>query len=170
MQHIDNHTVSKLDIIHFINRLNSDKSEKNIFVEYIRSTSNEALKNKEMTSWFANDEKLKTEWLSEYLTSNQSGYTQLTMPSSVSRMNDLISFFDMLYILNEDRYKWMIINIRKAWNQRTYRERNKTKKQYSINMSHDIGYILDQLSLASDENKNAIVEALIRAEYKKLPR
>ncbi len=59
MQHIDNHTVSKLDIIHFINRLNSDKSEKNIFVEYIRSTSNEALKNKEMTIWFANDKKLK---------------------------------------------------------------------------------------------------------------
>ncbi|WP_421226252.1 hypothetical protein [Aeromonas enteropelogenes] len=170
MQHIDNHTVSKLDIIHFINRLNSDKSEKNIFVEYIRSTSNEALKNKEMTIWFANDKKLKTKWLSEYLTSNQSGYTQLTMPSSVSRMNDLISFFDMLYILNEDRYKWMIINIRKAWNQRTYRERNKTKKQYSINMSDDIGKILDELSLDKRENKNAIVEALIRAEYDKITR
>lgn len=170
MQHIDNHTVSKLDIIHFINRLNGDKSEKNIFIEYIRSTSNEALKHKEMTSWFADDKKLKTEWLSEYLTSNQSGYTQLTMPSSVSRMSDLISFFDMLYILNEDRYKWMVINIKRAWNQRTYRERNKTKKQYSINMSHDVGDILDKLSLARNENKNAIVEALIRAEYNKLPR
>ena len=47
---------------------------------------------------------------------------------------------------------------------------NKEKKQYSINMSHDVGDILDKLSLARNENKNAIVEALIRAEYNKLPR
>lgn len=170
MEHIDNHSVTKQDIIHFINRLINNKYEKIAFIKYIRSTSNEALKHKEMTRWLANDKKLKTEWLSEYLTSNQSGYTQLTMPDSDSRLNDLISFFDMLYILNEDRYKWMVINIKRAWNQRTYRERNKTKKQYSINMSHDVGDILDKLSLARNENKNAIVEALIRAEYNKLPR
>lgn len=44
-------------------------------------------------------------------------------------------------------------------------ENNKEKKQYSINMRNDIGKILDELSRAKGENKNAIVEALIRAEY-----
>lgn len=37
-------------------------------------------------------------------------------------------------------------------------------------MSKDIGSILDKLSLARNENKNSIVEALIRAEYAKIAR
>ena len=60
--------------------------------------------------------------------------------------------------------------MKKTWSQRKYRDKNKEKKQYSINMSQDIGDILDKLSLARNENKNAIVEALIRAEYEKITR
>ena len=170
MQHIDNHTVSRLDIIHFINRLSNTKYHKIEFVRNLKINSSTALKNRDMINWFSNEKKQKTEWLSGYLSSDQYGYVELTMPGSDSRTNDLISFFDVLYTLNEDKCKWITINVKKSWSQRVYREKNKTKKQYSINMSHDIGDILDKLSLARNENKNAIVEALIRAEYNKLPR
>ncbi|MFM5635691.1 hypothetical protein [Aeromonas hydrophila] len=170
MQNIDNHTVSRLDIIHFINRLSNTKYRKMEFVRNLKINSSSALKNRDMINWFSNEKKQKTEWLSGYLSSDQYGYVELTMPGSDSRTNDLISFFDVLYTLNEDKCKWITINIKKSWSQRVYREKNKTKKQYSINMSHDIGDILDKLSLARNENKNAIVEALIRAEYNKLPR
>ncbi|QXC35789.1 hypothetical protein [Aeromonas sp. FDAARGOS 1407] len=170
MHNVDNNTVTKHDIICFINRLNNTKHEKVEFIEDFRGAANKTFKNKDITNWFANDKTLKADWLSDYLASSELGYTPLIEPESGCPMNDLISFLDVLHTFNEDKYKWIVINIRKAWNQRTYRERNKTKKQYSINMSHDIGDILDKLSLARNENKNAIVEALIRAEYKKLPR
>lgn len=170
MVHIDNHTVTKQDIIYFINRLNNTKYEKMELVRYVKDAADKYLRHNEVTNWFANDKTQKTKWLCEYLTSVKLDYVPLTMPNSGSLMNDLISFLDVLNTFNEDKYKWIVINIRKAWNQRTYRERNKTKKQYSINMSHDVGDILDKLSLARNENKNAIVEALIRAEYNKLPR
>ena len=170
MHNVDNHSVTKHDIICFINRLNNTKHEKVEFIEDFRGAANKTLKNKDMTHWFANDKTLKADWLSDYLASSELDYTPLIDSESGSPMNDLISFLDVLHTFNEDKYKWIVINIRKAWNQRTYRERNKTKKQYSINMSHDIGDILDKLSLARNENKNAIVEALIRAEYNKIPR
>lgn len=170
MEHIDNHTVTKREIIYFINRLNNTKYEKMELVKYIKDAAAKYLRHNEVAKWFANDKTQKQKWLCEYLISVKLDYVQLTMPNSSSLVNDLISFFDVLHTFNEDKYKWIFINIRKAWNQRTYRERNKTKKQYSINMSDDIGKILDELSLDKRENKNAIVEALIRAEYKKLPR
>lgn len=168
--HIDNHTVTKQDIIYFVNRLNNTKYEKMELVRYVKDAADKYLRHNEVTNWFANDKTQKAKWLCEYLISVKLDYVPLTMPNSGSLMNDLISFLDVLNTFNEDKYKWIVINIRKAWNQRTYRERNKTKKQYSINMSHDVGDILDKLSLARNENKNAIVEALIRAEYNKLPR
>ncbi|MFM4741103.1 hypothetical protein ACEUDZ_16230 [Aeromonas veronii] len=170
MEHIDNYTVTKREIIYFINRLNNTKYEKMELVKYIKDAAAKYLRHNEVAKWFANDKTQKQKWLCEYLISVKLDYVQLTMPNSSSLVNDLISFFDVLHTFNEDKYKWIFINIRKAWNQRTYRERNKTKKQYSINMSDDIGKILDELSLDKRENKNAIVEALIRAEYKKLPR
>ncbi|GKR03595.1 hypothetical protein [Aeromonas caviae] len=170
MHNVDNHTVTKHDIICFINRLNNTKHEKVVFIEDLRGAANKTLKNKDMTNWFANDRTPKEDWLNHYLDSSELGYTSLIDSESGSPMNDLISFLDVLHTFNEDKYKWIVINIRKTWNQRTYRERNKTKKQYSINMSNDIGKILDELSRVKRKNKNAIVEELIRAEYDEITR
>lgn len=59
--------------------------------------------------------------------------------------------------------------MKKAWDAKVYREKNKIKsngkKQHSINMSYDIDGILNEMCTARNENKNALIERLIRAEY-----
>ncbi|WEE20935.1 ribbon-helix-helix protein, CopG family [Aeromonas caviae] len=91
----------------------------------------------------------------------------LVLNSTAAQKDDLISFFDVLSVVNIDRYKLLVSNIKKAWSQKIYRDKNLEKKQYSINMSKDIGDILDELSHMEQKNKNAIIEELIREAYAK---
>lgn len=162
--------VSKSYIISTINRTPCNKIEKEGLVRNLFNYSEAAMKNNEVLSWFKNDEKYKVDWLYNYLEHNKSNYVPLVINGSSMQKDDLISFFDVLSFINFDKYKLLVSNMKKAWNQKIYRDKNSNIKQYSINMSKDIGDILDKLSLAQNENKNTIVEALIRAEYEKIAR
>ncbi len=164
------HKPHKNDIVCLINRLQTSQKEKLDFVKYLIELSGSAMKIKDVKQWIDKNPKDKIPWLNDYLTCNQTGYISLVINGNSDHGYDLISFFDVLSISNNDRYKLLVSNFKKAWNQKTFREKNKMKKQYSISMSKDIGSILDKLSLARNENKNSIVEALIRAEYAKIAR
>ncbi|WP_330543825.1 hypothetical protein V0242_06290 [Aeromonas hydrophila] len=162
--------ITKKDIVSTINRIPCNKIEKEDLVRKILNTSEAAMQNNEIYLWFKKDCKCKVEWLCNYLEHNKLNYTSLVINGSSMQRDDLISFFDVLSVINFDKYKLLVSNMKKAWNQKIYRDKNSNKKQYSINMSKDIGDILDKLSLAQNENKNTIVEALIRAEYEKITR
>lgn len=163
-------TVSKSYIISTINRAPCNKIEKENLVRGMSNIAKAAMINNEVLFWFENDRNKKIDWLSNYLEHNKSNYVPLVINGSSMQKDDLISFFDVLSVINEYQYKHLVSNMKKAWNQKTYRDKNSNKKQYSINMSKDIGDILDKLSLAQNENKNTIIEALIRAEYEKIAR
>lgn len=163
-------TVSKSYIISTINRAPCNRIEKENLVRGISNIAIATMKNNEVLFWFESDRKHKVEWLCNYLEHNKSNYIPLVINGSSMQRDDLISFFDVLSAFNFDKYKLLVSNMKKAWSQKTYRDKNSNKKQYSINMNKDIGDILDKLSLAQNENKNAIVEALIRAEYEKIAR
>ncbi|WP_429186616.1 hypothetical protein [Aeromonas veronii] len=162
--------VSKPYIISTINRAPCNKVEKENLTRKLFCFSEAAMKNNEVLFWFKKDYKDKVMWLCNYLEHNKSNYTPLVINGSSMQKDDLISFFDVLSVINFDKYKLLVSNMKKSWNQKIYRDKNSNKKQYSINMSKDIGDILDKLSLAQNENKNTIVEALIRAEYEKIAR
>lgn len=162
--------ITKKDIISTINRIPCNKIEKESLVKTIFKYTEAAMKNNEISLWFKKDYKDKVVWLCNYLEHNNSNYTPLVINDSSMQGDDLISFFDVLSIINLYQYKLLVSNMKKAWSQKVYRDKNSNKKQYSINMSKDIGDILDKLSLAKDENKNAIIEALIRSEYEKITR
>lgn len=162
-----NHKARKSDIICIINRIQFSKQIKMNFVNSLINFSADVMKKREIQSWLAKDQENKIPWLNNYLTHNQIGYIPLVINETSGHENDLISFFDVLSIFNIDKYKLLVANLKKAWSQKIFREKNKNNKQYSINMSSDIGSILDQISIRRNENKNAIVEALIRAEYEK---
>ncbi len=162
--------VSKQHIISTINRAPCNKVEKEKLARNIFCFSEAAMKNNEVIFWFKNDDKYKVEWLINYLEHNKPNYIPLAINGSSMQKDDLISFFDVLSVINFDKYKLLVSNMKKAWSQKVYRDKNSNKKQYSINMSKDIGDILDKISLAQNKNKNTIVEALIRAEHEKISR
>lgn len=157
--------ISKIDIIHVINRIMCDKVKKEELVSVILQHARVIVNNHEITNWLRSDKRSKAQWLSNYLESIQEGYVSLVLNDSSFHADDLLSYFDLLSIINNDRYKLLINNLKKAWNQKMYRDKNVHTKQYSINMSKDIGDILDKLSYIENKNKNEIVETLIRKAY-----
>lgn len=161
------HKLHKNDIVCLVNRLQTSQNEKLYFVKYLIELSGSAMKNKDVKQWIDKNPKDRIPWLNDYLTCNQTGYISLVINGNSDHGYDLISFFDVLSISNIDRYKLLLANFKKAWNQKTFREKNKLKKQYSINMSKDIGNILDELSQMEQKNKNTIIEELIREAYAK---
>ncbi|EKP0293534.1 hypothetical protein ACET9I_21345 [Aeromonas veronii] len=170
MDDITNEKISTFLIACCINRLRVSKATKLQILDHIKQAASYTLKNKEITNWLSKDEHQKTTWVFDYLLNIKPRYIPLVLPGSIGVRDDIISFFDVTRTLNEDSSKLIALTMKKTWSQRKYRDKNKEKKQYSINMSQDIGDILDKLSLARNENKNAIVEALIRAEYEKITR
>lgn len=143
------------------------KIEKEDLVRAISESAESAMKNDEIKSWLNKQNKEKTTWLHKYLEHKEIDYVPLVLNDTSAQKDDLISFFDVLSITNIDRYKFLVPNIKKAWSQKIYRDKNLEKKQYSINMSKDIGDILDKLSQIENKNKNAIIEELIREAYAK---
>ena len=170
MEEISTLEVNKHTIANLINRLRISKTDKADINDRIKNYLCHALLNDKLVDWFKTDRDAKANWLHIYLSKTTPEYRPLISRNSKHLTDDIISFFDVLFSFNEDKFNLMLMTMKKAWGQHKYRENNKEKKQYSINMSHDVGDILDKLSLARNENKNAIVEALIRAEYNKLPR
>ena len=170
MENIVIEEATKQKIVCLINRLRISKNDKARISNAIKDDARRTLINKKLVSWFEKHRDTKAEWLCEYLYRKNLGYKPLTQPNSKHLKDDIISFFDVLYSFNEDKSNLIFVTMKKAWDQCKYRENNKEKKQYSINMSHDIGKILDELSRARDKNKNAIIEELIRTEYAKITR
>ncbi len=125
------------------------------------------MNNAEIINWLNKQKTEKVAWLHKYLEHKNIDYVPLVLNGSPAQKDDLISFFDVLTITNIDRYKFLVSNIKKAWSQKVYRDKNLEKKQYSINMSKDIGDILDELSQIEQKNKNTIIEELIREAYAK---
>lgn len=159
--------ISTLDIASTINRLPCNKTEKENLVLYISEFSESIMNSAEITTWINKQKAEKVTWLHKYLEHQNIDYVPLVLNGSSAQKDDLISFFDVLIITNIDRYKLLVSNVKKAWSQKIYRDKNIEKKQYSINMSKDIGNILDELSQMEQKNKNAIIEELIREAYAK---
>lgn len=159
--------ISTLDIVSTINRLPCNKTKKEELVLYISDFSESIMNNTEITTWINKQKTEKVAWLHKYLEYKNIDYVPLVLNGSSAQKDDLISFFDVLIITNIDRYKFLVSNIKKAWSQKVYRDKNIEKKQYSINMSKDIGDIIEKLSQIENKNKNTIIEELIREAYAK---
>lgn len=166
MNKITTQEVTKSSIIKFINRLECSKHNKINITEYIKSTSVDSLESQTLTKWLTKDCDEKTDWAYRYLTKKSLEYIPLSIPGSSQLKNDIISFFDVLYNFNKYRCQLLILEMKKAWDTKTYRDKNTEKKRHSIDMSHDIDDLLKEMCIARNEHKNSLIERLIRAEYK----
>lgn len=165
MANITTQEVTKNEIITLINRLDCSKNHKIKLLGFIKEYSLDSLERQTLINWFKNDCNEKTEWAYLYLKKQTKEYIALSIPGSSQLKNDIVSFFDVLYTFNKDRCLLLIHDMKKAWDTKTYRDKNTGKKRHSIDMSNDIDVLLKEMCVARNEHKNSLIERLIRAEY-----
>lgn len=157
---------NKIDVIDFFNRLDCAKKHKLELINKLRHDINITLKYNKIERWLNKEQDKKTTWAYDYLKTLKIGYKSRVSYGSDSIKDDIISFFDIFFTIDEYKAKFYIEKMTKTWTQRKHREKNKSKKTYSINMGRDIGNFLNEMCSAKNEPKNAFIERLIRAEYK----
>jgi hypothetical protein len=85
--------------------------------------------------------------------------------SSFCNHQELLLFFDQAP-LSEEAKILMVEKIKKAWNQKKYRENLKGKKQCNLVLSNESIKLLDQLGKKYDLTRAELIEVLIKMEAK----
>ena len=79
----------------------------------------------------------------------------------------IVTTFDLLNEIPDSR-QLLLKNMKSAWSQKAYRDKNNGKKAVSIVLSEDIIKKLDFICENTDRRKNEVVTRLIREEYDKI--
>ena len=84
----------------------------------------------------------------------------------LDKLHGVITTFDLL---NEyqDKRALLKTNMKSAWSQKAYRDKNNGKKAVSIVLPEDIIKMLDGICVKTDRRKNEVITRLIREEYDK---
>lgn len=170
---ISNSSSIRTSVIRYFDRLNIDKSAKEHLLLYIKSSYSNPSNNKRLHQWFDTQNREQVEWTVSYMRETLYYYPLVSCaPSSNTRLmlDDIQSFWDILFSENIDKYKYALSSMKKAWSQKKFRDKNVSKKQFSINMSVDIMPILNELVSMYEirTNKNELIESLIRKEYESM--
>ncbi|WP_318466889.1 hypothetical protein [Photobacterium leiognathi] len=155
------------EIVNYIKELNQLKYNKIILIEKLISEYNEIYKNDSIESWIEKNNKDKIiPWAFNYIKNelDQDIENELFNVLCLSDKHAVIlSFFDSYDDLTYKKYH--ISNMKKAWNQKKLREKNKDRKAYSFVMDKDIHKKLDFLSDLCGKTKNEVVQELIKEKY-----
>ncbi|MBO0216519.1 hypothetical protein J0676_23845, partial [Vibrio sp. Vb2880] len=77
----------------------------------------------------------------------------------------IIAFFDAIV---ENKREITIKRIKKAWDQKKFRDKVQSKKQYCINLSESSNEKLKAISISKKMKRNKVIESLINNEYLRL--
>ena len=160
----------KTSIIRYFDRLEINKEGKSNLLLNIQHRYLSASTNKTIHSWFNKKNIEQIDWTINYMRTTLLYCPLVSHETSQSGriiQDDIQSFFDILFDENKDKYKYALSAMKKAWSQKKFRDENTSKKQFSINMSKDITFILNELVSTNGDriNKNELIESLIRKEY-----
>ncbi|QIR94353.1 hypothetical protein FR729_15480 [Vibrio alginolyticus] len=124
---------------------------------------------KRIVNWLLKDDVKQHEWVWEYLSKFDSKLTQeVWSPTNDNELKSaIISLFDLLHD-QPDRKTLLIGNMKRAWSQKKFRDKNEGKKAYSISMTESTKQKLDTLAEHKGLKINETVELLIRNEFKNL--
>lgn len=113
MEEISTLEVNKHTIINLINRLRINRADKADINDRIKNYLYHALLNDKLVDWFKTDRDAKTNWLHKYLSKTIPEYRPLIPRNSKHLTDDIISFFDVLFSFNEDKFNLMLITMKK---------------------------------------------------------
>ncbi|WP_058120036.1 hypothetical protein [Photobacterium kishitanii] len=155
------------EVVSFIKEVNLLKPHKIIFMKKLISEYSKIYKSDMIELWINKNHKDKIiPWAFDYIKKeiDKDIEDNLFNISSLPDKHDLIlSFFDSCEDVIYKKYH--ISNMKKAWNQKKLREKNKERKAYSFVMDKDIHKKLDFLSDLCGKTKNEVVQELIKEKY-----
>ncbi|WP_052708055.1 hypothetical protein [Salinivibrio sp. KP-1] len=118
---------------------------------------------KRIVKWITDNE-IQIDWAWDYLTSQYffSGRLLRFLAKS-DKKQALITGFDLLSE-NLDKKNLLILNMKRAWSQKKFRDKKNGKKPYSISLTKTAKTMLDELADRKGMRINELVETLIREE------
>ncbi|OOF11739.1 hypothetical protein BZG82_04025 [Salinivibrio sp. PR5] len=118
---------------------------------------------KRIVKWITDNE-IQIEWAWDYLTSQHFFRDRLLRFLAKSdKKQALITGFDLLSE-NLDKKNLLILNMKRAWSQKKFRDKKSGKKPYSISLTETAKGMLDELADRKGMRINELVETLIREE------
>lgn len=160
-------SVGKRDyFIDYIHQVKLDKNHKTNIVRYIKEKhrGNVSLCN---FSWFKRNQE-HDQWLYSYMYEKiYSVYRNHRLDNTISDYYySAVEIFDMWDGMIDSK-KLFIVNLKKAYQQKKFREKKKGKT-FAYEMPAKVGKMMDELSDATGLPKNKIIEKLITDEHTKV--
>ncbi|EGR2890162.1 hypothetical protein DLH90_24690, partial [Vibrio parahaemolyticus] len=128
---------------------------------------NLSLDKTEIISWLKDDEE-KTKWAWSYILKHEPlviKYIWNNKNSTQDLKDFIIAFFDTI---EENKRDITIKRIKKAWDQKKFRDKVQSKKQYCINLSESSNEKLKAISISKNMKRNKVIESLINNEFLRL--
>ncbi len=121
----------------------------------------------EIISWLKDDEE-KIKWAWSYILKHEPlviKYIWNNKKSTQDLKDFIIAFFDTI---EENKRDITIKRIKKAWDQKKFRDKVQSKKQYCINLSESSNEKLKAISISKNMKRNKVIELLINNEFLRL--
>ncbi|EFO39599.1 hypothetical protein BS041_RS10675 [Vibrio parahaemolyticus] len=128
---------------------------------------NLSLDKTEIISWLKDDEE-KIKWAWSYILKHEPlviKYIWNNKNSTKDLKDFIIAFFDTI---EENKRDITIKRIKKAWDQKKFRDKVQSKKQYCINLSESSNEKLKAISISKNMKRNKVIESLINNEFLRL--
>ncbi|HEQ3588148.1 hypothetical protein [Vibrio harveyi] len=129
---------------------------------------NLSLDKTEIISWLKDDNEEKTKWAWGYILKHEPlviKYTWNNKKSTQDLKDFIIAFFDTI---EDNKREITIKRIKKAWDQKKFRDKVQSKKQYCINLSKSSNEKLKAISISKNMKRNKVIETLINNEFLRL--
>ncbi|EPT9500617.1 hypothetical protein ACVTP5_001779 [Vibrio parahaemolyticus] len=123
-------------------------------------------KNNDIVSWLKEEEQIKWAW--SYIIKQEPlviKYIWNNKKSTQDLKDFIIAFFD---IIEDNKRDITIKRIKKAWDQKKFRDKVQSKNQYCINLSEGSNEKLKAISTSKNMKRNKVIELLINNEFLRL--
>ena len=159
-----NNNLIKNSIISFFDAWDASLDDKKTTIQNLEKKWSNISKKDDIERWINPKDVTKSDWAWHYIHKNKSPEWFINNDHIVDKLNGVITTFDLL---NEypDKRELLKKNMKLAWSQKSYRDKNNGKKAVSIVLSEDIIKKLDFICENTDRRKNEVVTRLIRDEY-----
>ncbi|MEL0635216.1 MAG: hypothetical protein ACTIM4_16395 [Marinomonas sp.] len=124
---------------------------------------------KRIVNWLNKKDDIECDWAWKYIKKfNRKLLSETWSPTNDNEKKQaIISLFDRLHD-RQDSKSLLIGNMKRAWNQKKFRDKKEGKKAYSISMTETTKQQLDKLTEHKGLKINETIELLIRTEFKNL--
>ncbi|MEQ1304464.1 hypothetical protein ACE5JW_01685 [Acinetobacter radioresistens] len=114
------------------------------------------------------DNELFTSWSKNYFNKNfeYTVFPKFYTDTHKSRQEYIYSYFDNLYIYDKEKYINDLNRLKKAWQQKEFRDKDSIKKSYHLPLRRETKKKLTKLAEFKNISESRILETLVEQAYK----